>query len=150
MGYSFNRSRPAWQFKTGRFIVALFIERDSRYTYDGDDSDGETQAKLDSGEFVAFDSTVKVYLDGAEIAANHLCGSVYDADSVAEFWTAHRDPDPMNRNCTLMRAAYKGEGNPDARVSICHYFPGMVSEAIAEARDYVRDLSTPPYIREGA
>jgi hypothetical protein len=38
--------------------------------------------------------------------------------------TSHRGPDPMNRNTSLI-----GDG-----VTICHYFPGMVREAIKEAR----------------
>lgn len=146
MSYSFNSSRPAWQFKTRRFKVALYLQRDRGYQYDGDDENGETQDKLDSGEYVAFDSHVVVYLDGEEIARNSLHGSVYSCDDVAEFYTAHRDPDPMNRNCTIMRAAHPA----GPRVSICHYFPGMVSEAIGEARDYVREMTVPPRVRESA
>jgi hypothetical protein len=34
----------------------------------------------------------------------------------------------MNRNCSIMRAARGGN------VCICHYFPGMVAEAINAAR----------------
>lgn len=120
--------QTVWTFKTARFVVALAIEESPGYQYDGDDENGETQAALDAGEFVAFDSAVTVSLDGREIAADYLGASVYAADDVAEFWTAHRDPDPMNRNCEAMRAA---RGN----CSICHYFPSMVSEAIAQARD---------------
>ena len=148
MSYQFNRGRPAWQFKTDRFTVALYLNRDSSYQYDGDDPDGETQAKLDSGELVAFESNVVVILDGESvIGRSNLGGSVYAADEVEQFWTAHRDPDPMNRNCTTMRAAWQGKGDPDARVSICHYFPGMVSEAIAEAREYVEQMVIPPRLR---
>jgi len=116
-----------WTFETARFRVTLDIAQDYGYLYDGDDEDGETQAKLDSGEYVAFDSRVRVTLDGRVIGEDHLGGSVYSADTVDEFWTAHRDADPMNRNCSIMRAAR-------GRVSICHYFPDMVAQAIAEAR----------------
>lgn len=104
-----------WTFRTKRFAVELTLERDYSYSYDGEDENGETQAALDCGESVAFDSTVTVYLDGEEIAQDHLCGSVYGDEQVAEFYTAHRDPDPMNRNCSIMRAAWRGEGNPDAK-----------------------------------
>lgn len=144
MAYSFNSSRPAWKFKTKRFTVSLYLKRDRNYTYDGDDENGETQDKLDSGEYVAFDSTVEVELDGVVIAHNTMGGSVYSADTVAEFFTAHRDPDPMNRNCSIMRAA-RG-----ANVVICHYFPGMVAEAIEDARAEVRAMTVPPHIRESA
>lgn len=33
---------------------------------------------------------------------------------------------------------------------ICHYFPDMVREAIAEARSYIRGMNDLPYIRESA
>lgn len=118
-----------WQFRTDRLTVRLEIERDRRYQYDGDDEDGETQAKIDSGEYVAFDSRVVVELeDGTEIGSDSLGGSVYSADDYSDFWRAHRDKDAMNRNCSAMRAA-RG-----ANVVICHYFPDMVQQAIDEAR----------------
>lgn len=143
MAYSFNRSRPAWQFKTPRFTVALYLERDRNYTYDGDDENGETQDKLDSGEYVAFDSAVVVTCDGREIGRDDLGGSVYAADDVAEFYTAHRDPDASNRNCSL----YPGR-------IVCHYFPDMVKQAIAAARESIRAsraaVEALPRLRESA
>lgn len=144
MAHRFYSSRPVWQFKTKRFTVSLYVEREPDYRYDGDDEDGETQAMLDSGEYVAFASHVVVELDGEEIARDSLFGSVYAADRVEEFWTAHRDPDPMNRNCSIMREA-RG-----ANVVICHYFPSMVATACQEARDAVRDMTIPPRMRESA
>lgn len=119
-----------WKFETLRFTVALEITEDFGYRYAGDDPDGEVQAKLDSGEYVAFDSDVVVYLDGEEIARDSLGGSVYAEDSVAEFWTMHRSPDPMHRNCSIMRAARGGN------VGIGHYFPDMVRSAISDARKF--------------
>lgn len=130
------RKSLAWEFCTPRFRVALYIEPDYDYQYDGDDPDGEVQAKLDSGEYVAFDSTVIVELDGVEIASDSLGGSVYDANDVASFWTAHRDPEPMNRNCSIMRAKHPAGPN----VAICHYFPDMVSTAVAEARNVLANV----------
>lgn len=120
-----------WSFISGRFTVSLHIELEEGYRYDGDDEDGETQAALDSGEFVAFTSEVQVHLNGALIGANSLGGSIYSAGDMSDFWTAHRGSDPMDRNCSIMRAA-RGHN-----VSICHYFPGMVSEAIADARAWL-------------
>lgn len=124
------RQGTVWSFNTERFTVALEIERDRHYQYDGDDVDGETQAKLDSGEYVAFDSRVVVYFDNEEIASDSLCGSVYGAGDYSDFWKAHRDSDAMNRNCSIMRAARGGN------VVICHYFTDMVRIAIAAARQY--------------
>ncbi|UVK46767.1 hypothetical protein BPNPMPFG_002475 [Mesorhizobium sp. AR07] len=117
-------SGTVWCFTTSRFRVLLQIEPDFNYRYDGDDLEGETQAALDSGEYVAFDSAVVVELDGVEIARDSLGGSVYSEDCISEFWTAHRDSDPMNRNCSIMRAARGGN------VSICHYFPDMVRQPL--------------------
>lgn len=138
-----------WKFQTKHFRVELETTRDYGYQYDGDDESGETQAALDSGEFVAFDSAVHVYLrgddDDSPIGSDYLGGSVYAADSIAEFWQGHRDSDPMNRNCSIMRAA-RGDN-----AVICHYFPGMVKEAIALAREEIeRRRDCLPYIRESA
>lgn len=127
-----------WTFRTARFLVALEIIHLAGYQYDGDDECGETQADLDSGELLAFDSRVTVSLDGVEIGSDSLGGSLYSADTLKEFWTAHRDSDAMNRNCTLMRAA-RGDN-----VCICHYFPDMVRSAIAEARKH---LASVPHMR---
>ena len=117
-----------WAFKTARFTVELQIAQDYGYQYDGDDEDGETQRRLDSGEYVAFDSRVVVYCAGREVGFDSLGGSVYAAGDVSEFWTAHRDANPMNRNCKAFREA-RG-----ANSVICHYFPAMVAQAISEAR----------------
>jgi hypothetical protein len=135
-------TRTVWQFRTARFCVALRIAQLQGYTYDGDDENGETQAKLDSGELVAFASTVSVEMDGAEIATDTLHGSIYAISEVHEFWTAHRDPNPDNRNTLAMRQAGR---------SIAHYFPDMVRNAIADAKAHIRGLKANaerlPYIR---
>ncbi len=136
------RSGTKWTFKTARFTVELELTRDHNYKYDGDDLDGSIQANLNSGKYVAFDSAVKVYLDGEEIATDYLGGSVYDRDNWKEFFTAHRDSDPMNRNCSIMRAA-RGEN-----VVICHYFPGMVNEAIRAARAELAQRKQLPKMRK--
>lgn len=134
-----------WTFKTARFAVRFDIMPDYGYQYDGDDENGETQAALDSGEMVAFDSRVVVSLDGEEIGSDHLGGSVYYANKVAEFYTAHRDRDPMNRNCSIYRDHMKA--TTGHLCTICHYFPDMVTQAIAEARAF---LATAPRMRATA
>lgn len=123
-----------WRFATARFEVKLQLAQDVGYQYDGDDENGETQAALDSGEYIAFDSRVVVYCDGRELGADYLGGSVYACDDYQEFWTAHRDPNPENRNCAATNAKH----------IICHYFPGMVRQAIGEAR---KALSEAPRLR---
>jgi len=123
-----------WTFKTRNFTVKWQVTA-------CDDLDltwcetGETAEKIESGEWVAFDSRVIVYWQGREVGTDYLGQSIY-ADP-QEFITGHRDPDPMNRNCSIMRET-RGQ------VCIGHYFPGMVRTAIAEAR---AALSDRPYIR---
>lgn len=118
------RFGTVWQFRTARFRVALILEQDYGYRYDGYDENGETQAKLDSGEYVAFDSKVIVELDGEEIAADYLGGSVYS--DPRDFVTEHYGCRP------------KGYGA---------YFPDMVRQAISDARDHVEQMTIPPRMR---
>jgi hypothetical protein len=104
-----------WTFRTKRFAVKWQIEEELGYQYDGDDQDGSIQAMLNDGTMVAFESKMVVYLDGVEIAADYLGGSVYYADQVATF----RDHIGMNAN---------GHGS---------YFSDMVRTSIEEARRYL-------------
>jgi hypothetical protein len=143
-----NVTGNVWQFETARFTVTLRIEREFNFKYDGDDENGETQRALDCGDYVAFNSFVTVDLDGETIGRDSLFASVYGRDNFAEFWTAHRDTDFMNRNCEAMRA------KRGSNVCICHYFPGMVLGAIRDARETLRARRTVfnamPQLRENA
>lgn len=114
-----------WTFKTARFTVKWQVEFDPSYRYDGDDDDGSIQAAIDSGEMVAFDSKVSVWLDGCEISADYLGGSVYYAHQVETF----RDHVGMNA---------RGHGS---------YFSDMIRTAIKEARATLSDV---PRIRRAA
>lgn len=132
----------AWTFKTKHFKVELHRKIDFDYVYDGDDADGETQKKLDSGEYIAFDSRVVVYFEGVEVGQDNLGGSVYAVSDADEFFTAHRDRNPENRNCSIKSNNY----------IICHYFPDMVRQAINEAREntaHMKLLYKNLYIRNG-
>lgn len=117
-----------WQFTVGRFTIRARITP-------SDDLDlswcetGETARNLDSGLWEAFDTRITVEFNGRVIGEDSLHGSIY-ADP-AEFFTDHRCPDPMGRNCSAMRDA-RG-----SNVVICHYFPGMVQAAIADARAWL-------------
>jgi hypothetical protein len=122
-----------WKFETERFTIVATAETE----YDPDlswDETGEVTEKIEAGEWELFCAKVADVLDGREIATDYLGNCVYV--SADDFARGHRDPDPMNRNCSAMRAA---RGN----VSICHYFPGMVSEAVAYARNYLKDNPAP-------
>lgn len=135
-------SYTAWQFKTASFRVYLEVHEE----YDTDlswDDDGSALEGLNNGTLTAFTAEVIVrHRDtGLRLGSDSLSGCIYS--SVDEFVTGHRDTDPMNRNCSIMRAA-RGEN-----VVICHYFPDMVRSAIHEARNTLRDLKA-GYIRKDA
>ena len=124
--------RVAWRFATNRFEVELQVWPETFPPEDVMDSK-ETIDAVHNGELEWFSARVVVLLDGdLEIAYDSLGCCVYvDAD---EFYTAHRDPDPMNRNCTIMHAE-KGED-----IFIGHNFPDMVRGVVADARRYVSGL----------
>ena len=110
-----------YTFNVGRFSIYADIEPSSDLDLSWDDS-GEVREKLDSGEFYAFDTRVSVWLNGAMIGSDWLCGSIY-ADP-ADFFSEH------------IGLAIK------SRADGCNYgayFPGMVKEAIAEARQWLAD-----------
>lgn len=115
-------------FSIGRFEIRADIEPSQDLDLSWDES-GETAENLNSGLWEAFDTKVSVLLNGVEIASDWLCQSIY-ADP-REFFSDHRSADPMNRNCSIMRATNGGNA------VICHYLPGMVSQAIAEAREWL-------------
>lgn len=117
-----------YEFTIGRFTIAADIRLSDDFDLSWDD-DGETRANLESGLWEAFDTKVSVSCNGVEIASDWLCQSIYANPS--EFFSDHRSADPMNRNCSIMRAA-----NGD-NVSICHYFPDMVRNAVNEARAWL-------------
>lgn len=129
-----------WEFATERFRVELTAELDE--DFDLSERDPQQVEYDDANGVEYYDFACRVYLDDAEIAADYLGGSGYS--DVREFVTAHRDPDPLNRNCSAMRAA-KG-----ANVVICHYFPGMVQQAIHEARQAIGRMQSLPKLRHFA
>jgi hypothetical protein len=126
-----------YRFETARFIVTATVQHDADVDVSFDET-GETADKLDSGEWQAFGMIVRVCTrDGFELGRDSLWGNIY-ADP-REFFESHRDADPMNRNCSAMRKA-NGEN-----VVVCHYFPGMVKDAISDAR---KTLQSMPKLRK--
>jgi hypothetical protein len=130
MSYRQNRTK-AWEFRTEQFHIVAYIELEDDTDLSWDDT-GEVREKLESGEYEAFGTEVIVYWRGNEIAADYLGGSIYA--NPRDFFREHRSDDPMNRNCSIMRAA-NGEN-----CAICHYFPDMVRQVVAEARQALSSL----------
>lgn len=114
-----------WEFRTAGFRIALEIEPEDMVPEDSFEFQDDIDA-VRNGTVEWFCARVVVYHGDMRVAWDSLGGCAYN--SVREFYTSHRDPDPMNRNCSAMRAARGG-------VYIGHYFPDMVRQAIREARE---------------
>jgi hypothetical protein len=132
---STTMSRPyfetVWTFKTARFTVALELSECQDDPADSFDDQRDVDA-IRNGLVEWFDAQVSVYLDKQCVGSDSLGGCSYT--TMNEFWTAHRDPDPLNRNSSIMRAA-KGDN-----VCICHYFPSMVQQALTAARKNICNM----------
>lgn len=115
-----------WRFETANFTVvcdALPEDTDPADSFENP----EDVEDIRRGVVDWFCARVRVLgPDDEELANEYLGGCAYRRAD--DFVTGHRDRDPMNRNCSLMRAARGGN------VTICHYFPDMVKEAVAAAR----------------
>lgn len=114
-----------WEFRSGEFTVRLRIEPEETPPEDMFEFREDIDA-IHNGTVDWFVAIVEVLRNGHVIGRDTLGGCAYN--SIREFYTAHRDPDPMNRNSSIMRAA-QGDN-----VAICHYFPDMVRQTIADAR----------------
>ncbi len=124
-------SNAVWSFETKRFLVTLEAEPETMDPADSFQFPEDIRMVRD-GSVAWFCAVVRVYHranprhNWQAIGSDYLGGCAYK--DVREFYTSHRDADPMNRNSSIMRAA-RG-----SNCCICHYFPSMVSEAIGAAR----------------
>lgn len=125
-----SRWEEMWCFETPNVRVVAEITPDDDFECSW--ADEETLAAISDGTLSVFGTRVRVFKAGVLVGEDSLWGSVYKRPS--EFFTDHRDSDPMNRNCEPMRAA---KGN---NVVICHYFPDMVRTALANARENLAKL----------
>jgi hypothetical protein len=121
-----------FRFETANFVVVATIQPDSDVDTSYDET-SETRDNLASGEWQSFGTVVTVTTrDGIELGCASLWGSIYA--NPRDFFHDHRDANPLNRNCMAMRAAHGGN------VSICHYFPDLVREALRDARNTLHTL----------
>lgn len=119
-----------WSFKTKNFTVCLdaLPEDDLDLSWDGS---GDARRGLDTGGYVAFCARAQAFdPEGRLLAADYLGNCIYE--SLEEFGSAHRDPDPLNRNSSIMRAK-RGQ-----HTAIGHYFPDMVRIVCRGARAALR------------
>jgi len=125
-----------WAFNTTNLRARLVAEIDEDPDLSWRDEEQERYDEERGVTYYVF--SVIVDWQGVEVSRDVLCGCGYS--DIREFLTAHRDPDPLNRNSSIMRAA-KGE-----HTAICHYFPSMVFQAITDARSALQRIRT-PYLR---
>ena len=110
-----------WTRETRNFSVTLSCEIDSECDLSWDET-GETQAKLQSGEWTCYVFSVTVHgPDGEDLGSDHLGGAIY-ADP-REF-IDHRECGRYNREL-----AAKGD-----KARCGSYFSDMVAGACREAR----------------
>lgn len=129
-----------WTFETPRFCIALFAEEEDIPPEDSFGYQEDIDA-VRNREVEYFCAHVGVFLKNEdepweEIGRDYLGCCAYK--TFKEFYTSHRDTNPMNRNCSIMRAAH------GANVSICHYFPGMVYQALDDARSTLKAYKSIP------
>lgn len=109
------RWNNVWKFETARFAVSLDWQYEESPDLSWDD-EGDTIAKLESGELGNFTFRVCVTCDGREVGSDYLGNSIY--------------ADPADFRDHLGLAA-------KSRADGCNYgsyFTDMVSQAISEAR----------------
>ena len=114
--------RTMWRFKTAQFTVRARIVDD--YSVDTSfDETGETVERLERGDWSAFGTIVEVIKNDRVIGESSLWGNIY-ADP-REFFVSHWDSEADYRNTLDMESKNS---------AVCHYFPELVREAIADAR----------------
>lgn len=116
-----------YHFEVGSIEVNAYVEPSVNPDTSWMDDEDQNNQNL-----VFFDTTVEVVRNGHVIGRDNLGESCYLTGEEDTFFSDHRNPDPMYRNCSLMRARY------GSKTSICHYFPSMIAEAIADARKTLR------------
>lgn len=122
----YSNKTEMFRFETANFLIRATIEPDSDLDLSWDKT-GEVREKLSDGEYEAFGTVVTVEHDGLVLGESSLWGSIY-ADP-AEFFKEH--------------VGLAAKSRADGRSYGC-YFPGMISEAIGEAR---KTLATMPKVK---
>jgi hypothetical protein len=135
-------SERIYSFDTANLHIVAYAEPEEMDPTDSFDSDDDVEA-IRSGDVEWFSVKVEVKhsYTGALLGFSSLGCCAYK--STDDFVEGHRDPNPMNRNCSIMRDKL------GSNVSICHYFPDMIREACDEARINLRKLRNLP-VRENS
>lgn len=112
------------EFTTNRFRVTLSWQWEDDQDISWDDT-GEVREKLESGEWGNYTFSVHVYLDGHEVASDHLGNSIY------------ADPNEFAREHIGLAAKSRADG-----CNYGAYFPDMIRQALGEARREVNRMQS--------
>lgn len=114
------------EFNTTNFkvIVDALPEEDLDLSFD---ETGETAAKLDSGDYVAFVARARVLFHGAELASDYLGNCIYES---LEAFMDHR-------GCGIQNRGYEAAGT-DGRCG--SYFSDMVHNVCKDARKELESM----------
>jgi|SRR6185312_2272160 len=120
-----NSDDALWTFETARFAVEFHAEPEDLDPADSFEfpEDIEFATSGDPEHWFGAAVYVRDKATGEIIGRDYLGACSYN--SFLEFYTSHRGKDPENRNILAMKAR---------NTVICHYFPDMVRQAIADAR----------------
>jgi hypothetical protein len=121
-----SQQTEMFRFETANFTVIATILEDNDADLSFDETD-ETRDNINSGEWQCFGTIVTVYHKGIELGSDSLWGSIYA--NPADFFKEH--------------VGLAAKSRADGR-NYGSYFPGMVREAIAEAR---KALASMPKLR---
>lgn len=122
--------REFWRFETANIIIRAGVcaEIDDPADHFEFEEDIEAVRNDEVDWFCAVVEATNT--NSNRLAWDTLGGCAYE--TAREFFEAHRDRDPMNRNCTAYRAV-RGQN-----ATLCHYFPDMVRTVLLEARETLR------------
>lgn len=112
-----------WQFKTENFEVRLRCEPEEMDPADSFEFPEHIEM-VRSGKVEWFCAIVEVLKNGHVVGSDVLGGCAYE--TWAEFYCSHWNSPTDGRNTLALKAQKR---------AICHYFPSMVQQAIADARN---------------
>ena len=128
-----------WSFETARYTVAFFALEEDADPADLMDNNNEIERIRNSSNPAGwFCAAIGVYDEhGKLIGSDYLGACSYG--SFREFYSDHRNSNQAHRNCSVQQWYSRKDGRKlksprRTKYVVCHYFPGMVREAISEAK----------------
>ena len=120
-----NSDNEIWRFETARYAVTCHALEEDMPPEDSFEFDDDIAFARSGDPAAWFCTCVRVVNKetGLELGCDYLGGCSYR--SFDDFVGGHREGGPGSRNCLATKAR---------NIVVCHSFPGMVRQAIDEAR----------------